>query len=127
MTKPPPMTTFFAVEQGGLSNHQIASLFCTAAKEAKTPFYQLESLSIIEVNATKFVRFRSDIPDASAALTSLRGRGHGVVLRESEGYWFHRGERQGKVSTSLMVGSPVRNPCLWRGPKVKYWERQFMA
>ncbi len=127
-TKPPPMTTFFAVEMmTTVTPHQIAGMFCEAAKKAKTLFFGLESLGIIEVNATKFMRFRSDVADPLAGLRALQERGHGVVYRSTEGFVFQRGERTGKVSTSLMVGSPVRNPMTWRGPKVKLWERQFMA
>lgn len=128
MTQPPPLTTFFAVEMLPIvSAHQVAGMFCEAAKKSKTPFFQLEGLGLIDVNASKFLRFRSDISDPTLALRILQEKGHGVVYRTPEGFIFQRKDRTGKISTSLMVGSPVRNPMMWRGPKVKLWERQFQA
>lgn len=126
-TKVPPPNTYFAIEHGNLSVHQLAGLFCMEARDAKTPFYQLESLSVIVVNATKFVRFRSDIPDASKVLLALRDKGHGVVLRMPDGFVFYRENLSGKVSSSLIAASPIRNPQSWRGPRIKYWERQFQT
>lgn len=125
--KPPPLTTFLAIEQKSLSPHQVAGMFCEATKTLKTPFFQLESLSVIEISAVKFIRFRTDLADPTPALKYLLGRGHGIAYRGAEGYEFQLPSRQGKVSTSLMAASPIRNPQMWRGPKVKYWERQFMS
>lgn len=120
--------TFFAIQLlVQTSPHQIAGMFCEAAKQAGTLFSVLDSLGTIEAGATKFVRLRSDLADPVPALQAMMARGHGVVYRGPEGYELHLGSRVGRVSTSLMVGSPVRNPQSWRGPRVKHWERQFMA
>ena len=120
--------TFFAIQLlVQTSPHQIAGMFCGAAKQAGTLFSVLDSLVTIEAGATKFVRLRADLADPVPALQAMMARGHGVVYRGSEGYELHLGSRVGRVSTSLMVGSPVRNPQSWRGPRVKHWERQFMA
>lgn len=125
-----PLTTYFAVEVlSWASSHQVAEAVIRQSKENGTLFRRLESMGPIEVAGRKFERFRTDLADVKLGpvLDHMLTKGHGVVGKTSEGYEVRFPVRSGKVkSTVLLGGTPVRTR-MYRGPKIKHWERQFEA
>lgn len=125
-----PLTTYFAVEiLSWTTPHQVAEAVIRQAKENGTLFRRLESMGSVEVAGRKFERFRTDLSDTNLdpVLTSLLTKGHGVVGKITDGYEVRFPIRTGRINSTILLSGKAVKTRMYRGPKIKYWERQFEA
>lgn len=125
------LNTYFAVQVLSSENtHAVAGAICKAAQEAGTLFRRLEVLDTIQVAAKTFVRCRSDIVNPYLMLDALHAKKRGYVAVTARGQYNVKmaDGRMGAVPGTVMHTVP-RSGCgaMYRGPKIKLWERQFMA
>ena len=126
-----PLNTYFAVQmmQHEATIDVVASVM-RAAKTLKVMFRRLEILDKMTIGTSTYVRMRADVISSRPILDQLfsDGRavvglvpGNGYVVRVSDG-------RTGKVTNLLMhATSKPGYSRVFRGPKMKFWERQFEA
>jgi len=130
----PVLSTYFAIQLQPRENPAVVvEAFCTAAKMLGTLFRRVETLDTIEVGMKPFLRMRSDIPTASSVLEQLfKATGRGYVVSRSDGKFEVQfpvttlGGRRAEVSSYVMHTVPRGKPTMYRGPKIKFWERQFL-
>jgi hypothetical protein len=129
---PTPLNTYFAIQLKRESEPaEIAvEIFCKHAKELKILFRRIEVLDTIGIGTSTYVRLRSDLTNPFAVLDKIYINGRGVVSSEPGGKYRARipGGRVGEISHLVMHASPKPGQSrTFRGPKFKYWTRQFEA
>lgn len=118
---------FAAVEinQGETAHATVKSVMDFAAKEGCS-FTSFELLGILTLGRIKFIRFRTESKTLQDVLLKLD---RGVAYQQGGGYLIRfPGEGPPSVVNILTMTS-VGEPGLkrsYRGPGVKYWERQFI-
>lgn len=119
--------TYFGVElQSTEQPVKVAHLICKTADEVGTRFQRLEILEIISVGGRKFLRCRCDVLNPYPMLERILQQGRGTILARDRGYTVIFGEKSGPVSTVVMHSTPrVGQHVCYRGPKIKFWARQF--
>lgn len=131
----PVLSTLFAI-QGKPKEHPSVAVeaFCTTAKMLGILFRRVEVQDTIEVGMRPFVRMKSDIPNAASVLEQLfKATQRGYVACRSDGKYEVQfppnvlGGRRAEVSSMIMYTVPRTPPMMYRGPKVKNWERQFQS
>ena len=115
---------FAALEiKSGEMGIAVLKAFMAKSVEQGVLFRTFELMGILTLGATKYLRFRSDTSKVFGILTERK-----VVVLEGASYVVKtfEGKILGKVpvSTMQMAGeSGIHKE--YRGPKIKYWERQF--
>lgn len=98
----------------------------TEAENKGCKFGSMELLGILTMGRIKFIRFRTE---SKSLQDVLLGLDRGVVYQDGGKYLlrFPGGNDPSPVSISTMtsVGEPGIKRT-YRGPGVKYWERQFI-
>lgn len=129
----PVLNTYFAIQLQPRENPIVAvEAFCVTAQMMKTLFRRIETLDVIQVGMRPFVRLRSDIGDAGPVLRQLlAATNRGYIV--SNGGRFEAqfsakdfGGRKADVSGVVMNTVPRGPQVMYRGPKIKNWERQFL-
>ena len=86
----------------------------------------MELLGVLNLGLGPFARFKTECPNINQVMFSL---GRAVVYQKGGSYVvrFSGEDKPGTVNIVSMtaVGEP-RVKRLYRGPGVKYWERQFL-
>lgn len=117
---------FAALEiRPGETAHQVVRQFMEKAQNLNRPFNTFELLGVLTLGRIKFVRFRTDCKEQVPVLEALD---RGYVYQDGGSYALaFPGQSPGSVSITAMqaVGDPgIRR--VYRGPSVKFWERQFL-
>ena len=123
-----PINTYFAVQILQAENPMVvAGAICRAGHEKKTLFRRLEVLDTIQIAGKSFVRCRSDVVNPHPLLGVLFAQNRAYVAAGPGGIYvaYFPGGRVGNVPGSTLHMVP-RSPVMYRGPKMKLWERQFM-
>lgn len=126
----PDLNTYFAVEVLPREHpHDTAGAICKAGKDTKVFFRRLEALDTIAMAGKTFLRCRSDVTNFQPMFDHLFGQSRAYVTANGGKYTakFQNG-RIGQVSGVTMHVTPKGGfrTTLYKGPMVKYWERQFM-
>jgi hypothetical protein len=126
-----PLNTYFAAQLKTAEKAvHVAEAVMKAAKAADILFRRLEVLDIVTIGTTRFVRMRSEIVNPFPILDRLYHEGRGVISSKHGGEYVALlvGGREGKVSNILMHASPkLGQSRMFRGTRIKHWERQFEA
>lgn len=109
--------------------HTAIGHFMTTAHKMGLRFTVLEQYGELSVGSSKFVRFRTDcwkLPELSQQLLS---EGRGTVIPNGQDYLAELpGGRKGKLGTMALQATPLPSQHRkYRGPKLKFWDRQFAA
>ena len=134
-TPEPVLKTYFAIQIQPRESPILAlEAFCTTSKMLGILFRRIEVLDTMEVGVKPFVRLRSDIPNATSVLEQLlKATQRGFIVARSDGKYEVQfpasvlGGRRAEVPTFSMHGSPRETPRMYRGPKIKHWDRQFQS
>jgi len=125
-----PLNTYFAVQlfPGELDSTAIEPVFRVSAEHRKF-FRRLEILDTFSMGSNTFLRCRVDQPEMAAVLNEVLQTGRGVLFRLGVSYIaMLPGGRTGTVDPmkmhSAFQGGHRR---LYKGTKIKGWERQFAA
>lgn len=132
---PPPiddtLNTYFAVQlKPGEKTIQVVAAVMNAAKEANILFRRLEQLDTINIGTSSFVRMRTDLLNPYLVLDRLYNDKRAVVSSMQGGEYVARlpGGRMGKVTNLVMhATAKLGQTRMFRGTKIKHWERQFEA
>lgn len=132
-----PLNTYLAIQtRAGEHPAHPVHAFCETAKMLKVLFRRAETLDIIQVGGRLFVRVRTDLDRTRArqVLQKLAEVTHrGVVYLTDGGKYevlFQDHRQAGVVApvSSVLLHSVPRGPqALYRGPKIKGWEKQFAS
>lgn len=126
-----PLKTFFAVQLKPAEQAiHVVEAVMKAAKAAGILFRRLELIDSMTVGTQTYVRMRTEIMNPYPILDRLYAEGRGVVSSMQGGEYVARlpGGRMGKVSNIVMHASPKLGQArMFRGTKIKHWERQFEA
>jgi hypothetical protein len=121
--------TYFAVQI--LPNedpHQTAGAVCQAGQLAKTLFRRLEVMDTIIVANRPFLRCRSDVANPLPLLGLLFMQKRAYVAALANGQYSVKlpDGRSAIVPGTIMHLIPRSgHPTVYRGPKIKLWERAF--
>lgn len=122
-----PLGVYIAVQLGqGEDTHRVAALYMQTAKGLPM-FRRLEVLDTMTLGNSTYVRMRTDDPNPVPILDRLYDSGRGVIHLAGGEYVVRiPGGRVGKVASLTMSGS-AKPGCarLYRGTKIRLWERQF--
>jgi hypothetical protein len=108
------------------SPHQAIECLMRAAVEKGRPFTTLEVVGSLFIGRIRFVRFRTDCSAIGEILSTLDDRAR--ISPEGGAYVcrFPGGATGPVPATSMnVVGRPGERR-VYRGPRVKFWERQFI-
>lgn len=134
---PPPvdddesLKTYFAVQlKPREAPIHVVAAFMNTAKGLGVFLRRLEVLDTLTVGGTSFVRMRTEILTPSSVLDKLYGDGRSIISSGQDGQYAARlpGGRIGKVAHLTMHAVPkLGQTKMYRGTKMKHWERQFEA
>jgi len=124
-----------AVQVQRWENHIVAvEAFCATAKALGALFRRVETFGIIHVGMRPFLRMRTDldpirVKEVLQQLVKATSRG-AVYALESGRYEVQfppheHGGRTGVVPSFYMYAKTEAPATLYRGPKIKKWEKQF--
>lgn len=102
--------------------------FMLAACQHGLEFQHLEVFGIFTVGSSKFIRFRTDCKDFTPIVARLLNENRGSITPDPKRGYLIRlpSGQEGVVEISKMLATPLSGyPLVFRGPKIKYWERQF--
>ena len=130
-----PLPNYLAVQLQRSEHPAFAvEALCTTAKMMKALFRRVETLDIIQVGMQPFLRMRTDLDRERLVLVLrkiLEVTGRGVVYLEGGTYRAQlSGKLAGKVlpmSSATMHMVPRGPQALYKGPKIKRWEKQFQS
>jgi hypothetical protein len=126
-----PLNTYFAVQLKPAEQAiHVVEAVLKAAKASSLLFRRLEQLDILTIGTLTLVRMRADLVNPYPVLDRLYAEGRAVVSSMQGGEYVARlpGGRMGKVSNVTMHAiAKLGQPKMFRGTKMKYWERQFEA
>lgn len=109
----------------GETAHDVVRHIMETAHSTHHMFSTLELLGILTLGRLKFVRFRADSPDLHNILATTE---RGYVRQMGGSYQLvFPGVKPAQVTITAMQSTAdlgVRR--LYRGPKVTFWERQFI-
>lgn len=117
---------FAAIEQKqGVSPHAVVHEVMKAAMAKSKPFMSLELLGILNLGRLRFIRIRFESHNLRKVLDELDC---GVILPEGGSYVLKFPDTEPKkvsIVTMQLAGDPAIRR-VYRGPGVKFWERQFL-
>ncbi len=122
---PRALKTFAALEMKvGESAHNVIEAFIRVSIAKGYTFNLLDFLGILSLGKVKYVRFRTD----SSNIQGILGDRNAIFFKNGE-YIVQSpaGEFLGRISGSSM--QQPGDPSLhreYRGPRLQYWERQFL-
>jgi len=123
----PELNTYFAVQMMRWEHYkEVVQVVLMAAAANKILFRKIQVLDVSTVGATSFVRFRSDVEDASAIVKSLEKRA--FIIKENDAFMIHFPDDRvgGKYPTFSMCSTPkVGFGHTFVGTKVARWKNQF--
>lgn len=123
--------TYFAVEVKTSYEKTIdlAKVVLTVAKAQGILFRRLEAMDVIEIGSTKFMRFRTDLQPATQLVDAILNEGRGVIAANAAGgYELRSRTKNGPVPSTRILSTPrAAGTKMFRGTKIKLWERQFDA
>ncbi len=124
-----PMPTYFAIEcLGGETIADVVGLLVRTASEQKVMFRRVETLSRMELGKISLIRMRSDIaePHLTLLLKDLHEAGRSVIVKAPAGFEALLPGRTGPVAGVKMMAVAVpTDRYLFKGSKIKGWDRQF--
>ena len=127
----PATNTFFAIQlRLGETPHQLAAEVLRTASEARILFRRLDTLDIIDVGGTDFVRFRSDLINPFPILDRLLRDGRRIVGPGLGTYllWKPKVPDGGRVPLTPMHLVPIPGHFReYRGTRMPTWAAQFAA
>jgi hypothetical protein len=119
------MNQYAALEiKAGETAHQVVEAFMRTSVAKGQMFTKLDLLGVLKLGSTKYVRISTDAPN----IFVLDDRK--TIGFKNGDYSVHdpiKGTTSGKISGSSM--QMTSDPSIhreYRGPKLKYWERQFL-
>lgn len=123
----PELNTYFAVQILKRENYKdVVQTVLAAADANKILFRKIQVLDVYLVGATTFVKFRSDVADASTIVKSLKGRA--FIIKGDGSFMVHSpdGQIRGKYPTFGMCStSRMGFGQTFAGTKTKRWVMQF--
>lgn len=125
-----PLSTFFAVQPKPREHAvNVVEAVMRAAKSSGVLFRHLELLDTITIGTTPFVRMRTETTSLAPILDQLYSDGRSCVSAKGGEYVARlQGGRVGKVPQALMhATAKMGQSRMFRGPKFKFWDRQFEA
>jgi len=130
----PILNNYFAIQMQPRENPIIAvEALCVTAKMMGILFRRVEVLDTIQIGMRPFLRVRSDLDRHPLVLDQLlvaTGRGYVAHLDGKFVVQFPstvHGGRRANFSATDMHLTPRGLPQMYRGPKIKHWERQFQS
>lgn len=89
-------------------------------------FRRVEVLGPMSVGSTKLIRCKTDLDTLDPLLDRLNAQGRSTIRPSGPSYTADIGSRKGVVATATMQAMPLSGyPVVYRGTKIKFWERQF--
>jgi len=126
-----PLKTYFAVQvQRGEQPIRVVEAVMKSAKGTGILFRKLELIDTVSIGTSTFARMRTDILNPFPLLDKLYEEGRAIVCSMQGGEYVARmpGGRMGRVSNLIMHAIPkLGQTQMFRGTKMKHWERQFEA
>lgn len=118
---------FAAVEikQGETAHGTVKAVMDFATTEG-CPFTSMELLGILLLGRIKFIRFKTESKALQEVLLKLD---RGVVYQKGGGYLIRFPGEATPGPVNILTMTSVGEPNIkrtYRGPGVKYWERQFL-
>jgi hypothetical protein len=107
---------------------ELVWLFMQAAIEHDLKFEVVEVFGMMTVGTSKFLRFRTDCPNLPATAARLMNEGRGSIMPDNKGGYRIRlpDGREGPIPVmSLQAVALPGFPQSFRGPKIKFWTKQF--
>ena len=123
-------TRFAAVQVNNQETaHTAIGHFMETANQMGLRFTALELYGEMSVGSHKFVRFRTDCWDLPKLSQRLLSEGRGTVISNGDGYVAELPSgRKGKLGSMVLQAAPLPAQYRkYRGPKLKFWDRQFAA
>jgi hypothetical protein len=120
--------TYFAVQAKTYETaRDVSRLVLQAAATVGISFKRLESMDILSVGTTNFVRFRSDVVDATPILDALEAQGRGSIRLEGIRYMLRAKGRVGSIPTTRILSAPcvTSQQQVYLGTSVQQWAEQF--
>jgi hypothetical protein len=121
-------TQFAAVQIGQKETaHKAIEHFMNTAVGLGCRFRTLETFGEMTVGSRKFVRFRTDCWKLQEVSQQLLKEGRGTILPDGNRYKveFPTGQK-GTLNTTVLQAAPLPSQNrVYRGPKLKFWDRQF--
>jgi hypothetical protein len=121
-------TQFAAVQIGNEETaHKAIEHFMNIAVGLDCRFRTLEIYGEMTVGSRKFVRFRTDCWKLLEVSQQLLKEGRGTILPEGTRYMVKLPTGQkGILNTTVLQAAPIPSQHrVYRGPKLKFWDRQF--
>jgi hypothetical protein len=124
---PTELHTYFAVQILKRENYKdVVQTVLSAADANKILFRKIQVLDVNPVGATNFVKFRSDVADASGIVKNLEGRAFIIKIDGSFIVHFPNGRIGGKYPIFGMCSTPkIGFGHTFAGTRVKRWRYQF--
>jgi hypothetical protein len=124
---PTELHTYFAVQILKRENYKdVVQTVLSAADANKILFRKIQVLDVNPVGATNFVKFRSDVADASGIVKSLEGRAFIIKIDGSFIVHFPNGRIGGKYPIFGMCSTPKMGfGHTFVGTRTKRWAEQF--
>jgi len=123
-------TRFAAIQVNAQETaHTAIGHFMMTAHKLGLRFTTLEMYGELTVGSHKFVRFRTDCWDLSKLSQKLLADGRGTIITNGNGYVAELPSgRKGSVGPMVLQAAPLPSQHrTYRGPKLKFWDRQFAA
>jgi hypothetical protein len=125
-----PLKTYFAVQiRPSETPINVVSAIMVTAKSLGILFRRLEVLDTMTLGSVAYVRMRTELTNPCPILEKLFSEGRSTVSATQGGYTACLpGGRFGKVPQLTMHAIPkLGQSRMFRGPKYRFWERQFEA
>jgi hypothetical protein len=113
------------IKQGETTHATIKTVMDFAVTEGCV-FASLELLGVLLLGRLKFIRFRTESKTLQDVLLKLD---RGVVYQHERGYFLRFPGEAPPSPVNILTMTSVGEPGIkrtYRGPGVKYWERQFL-
>ena len=113
------------IKQGETAHATIKTVMDFAVTEGCV-FASLELLGVLLLGRLKFIRFRTESKTLQDVLLKLD---RGVVYQHERGYFLRFPGEAPPSPVNILTMTSVGEPGIkrtYRGPGVKYWERQFL-
>lgn len=126
------MPNFIAIElKDGEHPHAIVGEFIHLADRTAAKFKEVETLGVTTLGTRSFLRCRTDsdrLYPFDALAEGLLEKGRGVAIPKGPGYEVQLpGGRTARVPSTVMQAPALpAQRVKYRGPRMKFWERQFL-
>jgi len=106
--------------------HRVVQVILEHAHAHKCLFSSLDLMGVLTLGRVKFIRFKVACPALQPILLTLD---RAVVYQAGGQYCLKKTGEDRTYPVSILIMTSVPDPQLkrtYRGPAIKYWERQFV-